>query len=75
MKARIERTETFPGEYANVTVSVELDAEPGQHIREVLAIASVHVADQLRVERARRRRLGAWGEEQQPLEAFEGQPA
>jgi|GEM_PF-2261833 hypothetical protein len=73
MKARIARTETFAGEFANVTVDVELDAAPGQHIREVLELASMHVADRLRIERARRKKLGGFwdpADAVRPLEEF-----
>jgi hypothetical protein len=63
------RTESFPGEFANVHVEVEFQGDGSQSATELFEEASRLVKNRLREER--RRRLDPWGDDQQSsLDSF-----
>lgn len=74
LKVSVSRTETFPGEYANVTVTVEETVDESRGVQEALERAEQQVATRLRFLRERRTRRGPWWADQVvggPLERFD----
>ncbi len=59
-KVWIARTETYPGEYANVTVGVEEFVREGESTQAALDRSEHEVATRLHAARERRIRRGAW---------------
>jgi hypothetical protein len=64
------RTESFPGEFANVHIEVELQGDGSQSLAELFEEASKAVLTRLREEKRRRRSGDFWETEQQSLESF-----
>jgi hypothetical protein len=65
----VGRTESIPGEYANVRVEVELHSQGDREAEELLEVASKIVQARLR-EEWKRRRLDPWGGHQPSLDSF-----
>lgn len=75
-RVRVARRETFPGEYSNIEIDVEVEVRPEETTQEALERASQEVASRLQFEKKRRTRRGSFWADREivyPLEAFEAE--